>query len=88
MLNDAGTRELLESIFEKEALVIGGLAATGALEDEPVWQLIRSLDAIRQEALRSLGDADGGADGLDPARSPERQPHPAVEEFLLKIRRS
>lgn len=81
-------KDLLNRVFEQEALVIGGLSATGAMEDELVWRLIRSLDSIRRESLRSLvmpGDSSDPGNGDRPSQ-PER--HPAVEEFLLKIRRS
>lgn len=81
-------RELLDGVFQQEALVIGGLAATGEMEDELVWRLIRSLDSIRRESLRSLGEREDGSGPEDRKGPFQPEPHPAVEEFLLKIRRS
>jgi len=51
-----------------------------------VWRLVRNLDAIRGRVLRSLEDSEfPDADEPGPRR-PDLRPHPAIEEFLLKIR--
>ena len=77
-------KELILQIFEEEALVIGGLAAMHGFDDELLWGLMRNLDVILGKALASLEE-----------NSPKRQathrtnvrPHPAVEEFLSKLKR-
>ena len=86
MLSTTEARTLVNDLFEQQALVIGGLLATHALDDDFVWRLMRSLDAIRNRTIRRLGDGpeDGGPDSPDELTVHR---HPAVEEFLSKLRR-
>jgi len=86
MLTKAEAKDLINDVFEEEALVLGGLVALHDVEDDLVWRLVRNLDAIRGRALRSLDDSEfPDADEAGPKR-PDLRPHPAIEEFLLKIR--
>ena len=86
MITEAQAKDLIDDIFEEEALVIGGLVAVHDLTDELVWRLIRNLDVIRTRALQSLEEDEAeGPDELRPPR-PNLKPHPAIEEFLLRIR--
>ena len=87
MLSKAEVRELINDLFEEEALVLGGLVALHKIEDDVIWRLIKSLDSIRRKVLHRLEDkapedGDGG-----PARRPNLKPHPAIEDFLLSLRR-
>ena len=88
MFTTADARQLLDEVFEQEALVIGGLAATGGVEDDLVWRLVRNLDALRRKALRSLEEKEESLAGEERSVEFNPNPHPAIEEFLLKIRRS
>ncbi len=88
MISKADAKELIIGLFEEEALVIGGLAAVHKIEDDVVWRLIKNIDLIRRKVLRRLEDnapeeGDGGA-----PRRPNLKPHPAVEDFLLSLRRA
>jgi hypothetical protein len=80
-------RELLDDLHEEQALAIGGLIAAHPVEDDFIWRLFRSLDVVRQKALKRL-------DGSDPRRANRvataafPEPHPAIEEFLAKLGRS
>lgn len=79
-MSAAQTQQLIDRIFEEEALVLGGLAAERRVDDAVVWQLVRSFDSIRERARRVLegevaGDVPEAAD----------RPHPAIEEFLAKL---
>jgi hypothetical protein len=86
MLTKAEATDLINDVFEEEALVLGGLVALHDVEDDLVWRLVRNLDAIRGRALRSLDDSEfSEAEEAGPKR-PDLRPHPAIEEFLLKIR--
>lgn len=86
MLTKAEATDLINDVFEEEALVLGGLVALHDVEDDLVWRLVRNLDAIRGRALRSLDDSESPeAEEAGPKR-PDLRPHPAIEEFLLKIR--
>jgi len=80
-------RELINDLFEQEGLVIGGLVALHKVDDDLVWRLIRSIDAIRRKFLRRLEEKDPDDDGGGPPRRPNLKPHPAIEEFLLSVRR-
>lgn len=77
MLSTAEARELIDDLFEEEALLLGGLIALHDVDDDLVWRLVRSLDAIRRKALRRLA-ADAGP------QTP--LPHPAIEQFLETVR--
>ena len=87
MISTAQARELIDNVVEDEALVIGGLVAVRGLEDDIVWRLIRSLDVIRGKALRSLDEKESVGTAIPRAEGPEMKPHPAIEDFLLKLRR-
>ena len=79
-----GARQLLDGVFEEQALVIGGLIATHAVEDLFVRRLFRSFGAIRVKALAGLRGEQAGTAERDP--NPARQkPHPAIEEFLGRL---
>ncbi len=87
MINRAEARELIDELFEEEALVLGGIVAVHAVDDDLVWRLVRNLDAIRGKALRRIAAQEPDRVAGAPAARPNLRPHPAIEEFLLKIRR-
>jgi hypothetical protein len=87
MLSRAEVKELINALFEEEALVIGGLVVLHKIEDDVIWRLIKSLDSIRRKYLRRLGEEGPGDDGGGPPKRPNLNPHPAIEDFLLAIRR-
>lgn len=79
-------KALINDLFEEEALVIGGLVAIHEMDDDLVWGLVKSLDAIRGKILNRLADTvlcdnDGPLLGR-----PDDKPHPAIQEFLLRLR--
>jgi hypothetical protein len=86
-LSVSDVRELLDHVFEQEALVIGGLVALHEWDDDVVWRLIRSLDVIRGRVLRRL-EEKARANIERPSRGPVLKPHPAIEGFLLSLRRA
>lgn len=88
MISKADARELINDLFEEEALIIGGLVAVHQIEDDLVWRLVKNLDVIRGKALRRLEDkAPADGDGAPPQRA-NLKPHPAIEDFLLALRRT
>lgn len=88
MISEADVKELINDLFEEEALVIGGLVAVHKMDDDLVWRLVKNLDVIRGKTLRGIEsrDAEGSEEGA-PIR-PNLKPHPAIEDFLLSIRRA
>ena len=84
MLTKTEARDFMDEIFEEEALVIGGLAAVGEIDGDLVRRLVESLNTIRTRAIRRLDDGD---EDVNPLNGTSLKPHPAIEEFLLKIRR-
>lgn len=88
VISKAEARRLIGDVFEEVALVLGGLLAVHRAEDDFVWRLVKSLDVIRCKAVRRIDECDAGP-GAE-ARRPEThlRPHPAIEDFLLKVRRS
>ena len=77
-------RELLDDVFEEEALVIGGIAELHGISDEAIDRLIRSLAVIRDKVRRRIDDPLG-APALQPTRVCE--PRPAIEQFLARLGR-
>lgn len=81
MLTVDEARELIDRVFEEEALALGGMVAVHELEDDLVWRLIRNMGVIRGRVLRELQDR--------PAMAADRglTPHPAIEGFLTSLGR-
>ena len=88
MIRKAEAKELINDLFEEEALVIGGLVAVHEMDDDLVWRLVKNLDVIRAKVLRRLNDRDTGEEGASGPRRPNLKPHPAIEDFLLSLRRA
>jgi len=87
MISTAEARDLINDLFEEEALVIGGLVAVHKLDDDLVWRLIKNLDVIRGKTLRRLDDEPTDDEAKSWYRRPNLKPHPAIEDFLLSLRR-
>jgi len=81
MLTLDEARELIDRVFEEEALALGGMVAVHELADDLVWRLVRNMDVIRGRVLRDLKDR--------PAITAEKMltPHPAIEGFLSSLGR-
>ena len=84
----AEIRRLLADVFEETVLVLGGLVAVHRVDDDFVWRFIKRLDVIRSKADRRIDECDAQpcADAI--RRESHLRPHPAIEDFLLKLRRS
>ena len=78
-------RKIINDLFEEEALAIGGLVALHRPEDDFIWKLVRSLDAIRRRALKRLTASHRGS----PASTArvDLAPHPAIQQFLKNLHR-
>ena len=87
MITKAEAKNLIDDLFVEEALVIGGLVVIHKVEDDVIWRLIRNLDVIRRKYLRRLEDKDPDDEGGGPPRRSYLKPHPAIEDFLLTLRR-
>ncbi|HAM34581.1 MAG TPA: hypothetical protein DEB40_03265 [Elusimicrobia bacterium] len=87
MITKEKARELVLDLFEEEALVIGGLAAVHGLDDDLVWRLMRNLDVILDKSLRRLESSEASPAKAD-RDAVNTKPHPAIEDFLLKLRRA
>ena len=88
MISKAEAKELINDLFEEEALVIGGLVAVHEMDDDLVWRLVKNLDVIRGKILRRLEDKVTSDEDGTPPRRPNLKPHPAIEDFLLSVRRA
>ena len=87
MISTADATDMVNDLFEEEALIIGGLVAVHEMDDDLVWRLMKHLDVIRGKVLRRLED-QAPPDEKTPSGRPTLTPHPAVEDFLLALRRS
>jgi len=86
MISKAEAKQLIDDLFEEEALVLGGIVAVHRVDDDLIWRLVKNLDAIRSKTLRRIegrSAADAGSSGCCDLR-----PHPAIEDFLIKLRRA
>ncbi len=88
MMSKAEARGMIDDIFEEEALVIGGLVAVHEMDDDLVWRLMRNLDVIRGNALLRIDDEPTLDETVPQHRRPNVKPHPAIEDFLLSLRRA
>ena len=87
MISKAEVKDLINSLFEEEALVIGGLVVIHKVEDDVIWRLIKSLDSIRRKYLRRLDEEGPDDEGGGPPKRPNLKPHPAIQDFLRSLRR-
>ena len=88
MTNKAELRQLINDLFEEEALVIGGIVAVHRLDDDLVWRLVKNLDVIRGRFLRRVDEREASDSDNGPVTRADLKPHPAIEDFLLNIRRT
>ena len=88
MITKAEVRELITDLFEEEALLIGGLVAVHKVDDDLVWRLVKNLDVIRGKILRRLEDKELPDDATVPPHQSHLKPHPAIEDFLLSLRKA
>jgi hypothetical protein len=84
MFTNEAAKRLILDLFEEQALVIGGLVAVHEVDDDLVWRLMKNLDVIAGKAIDRLNDQKSEKNPDPPVSS---KPHPAIEEFLLKLRR-
>ena len=88
MYSTSDVRDLIGDLLKEQALALGGLVAVHEIDDDLVWRLVKNLDAVRGRVFRRL---DEDAPDPDEAASDPRsnlRPHPAIEDFLLRLRRS
>jgi hypothetical protein len=86
MISRTEARQLINDLFEEEALVIGGLVAVHRVDDDLVWRLVKNLDVLRGRFLRRIESQEHDDD--DQSSPADLVPHPAIEDFLLNIRRA
>ncbi|MCD6404320.1 MAG: hypothetical protein J7M19_00675 [Planctomycetes bacterium] len=85
MVVGTDVREIVNDLFEEEALLIGGLIAVHRLDDDFLWRLVKNLDVIRGRFLRRIEDGEGREESA-PSHV-DLKLHPAIESFLENIRR-
>jgi len=83
-MSEAEVKDILDSAFEEEALIIGGLVALYDVGNDVVSKLMNGLDAVREKALRRLERGRAKEHGTRPR--PDFTPHPEIERFLEKVR--
>ena len=87
MITQDRAKRLITHVVREQAMVLGGLAALDEIDDEAVWRLIRSLEAIRLRALRRVDQLQEDKGQEEGGTEPPPRPHPAIEEFLRRLGR-
>ena len=87
MVTEAEAQDLLDELFEQQALSLGGLIALHGMEDELVWRLVKNLDVIRARFKRRVSAKSRKRAGDTVCLRPSTQPHPAIQHFLSRLRR-
>lgn len=88
MLRKLEAKQLIDDVFEEEALVLGGMVAVHEIEDDLVWKLVKNLDLIRRKYIRRLEEQASDEVNRGSAKPSALRPHPAIEEFLLSMRKA
>jgi len=78
-------RAVLIDAFEEAAQVLGGIFAVHEIEDEVIWQTMKSLSVIYRKARNAIRDSDPGRPS--DSQGGVTEPHPAVMELLTQIQR-
>lgn len=85
MISKPEARQIVNDLFEEEALILGGLFAVHRSDDDLIWRLMKSLESLRARTLRRIADSDQPPSESRNADMPDMAPHPAVEAFLARI---
>ncbi|MCK6470851.1 MAG: hypothetical protein L6R28_03815 [Planctomycetes bacterium] len=87
MVTESEVQELLNELFEQQALSLGGLVALHGLDDELVWRLVKNLDVIRSRFMRRIRVKRRNRADDTALLRPCARPHPAIQHFLSRLRR-
>lgn len=79
-------KALINGLFEEEALTLGGLVFIYDIDDDVIWSLIQSYDSIRRRAIKRLDNLLDEKSPLSPEKPLNLSPHPAIEDFLERVR--
>jgi len=85
MFTKEEVKEMLDELLEEQTLLIGGMVAVHQVEDDFIWKLMKSFDHIRDRFLRRIEDLSD--EPLPANMKIKLAPHPAIEHFLLKLKR-
>jgi len=88
MISECEAKELIDDLFEEQALTLGGLVALHPASDDFIWGLCRNLEVIRKRTLRQLDSKPPSGEEETWGERPLVKPHPAIEEFLLSLHSS
>jgi len=87
VVTETEVQELLNELFEQQALSLGGLVALHGMDDELVWRLVKNLDVIRTRFKRRVSVKSRKRAGDTALLRPSTRPHPAIQHFLSRLRR-
>lgn len=77
-------QDLLDDVFEEEALAIGGLAVIHTIDSRVIDDLMSDLAEIRRRALKRLTTDCA----ISNSSRPPLTPHPAISRFLTYLGRN
>ena len=87
MIDKTQMYTVLADLFEDQARLVAALIDAHQPGDDLIWALMGGLDGLRAKALRRLDECFGGDNLVEFPGEEVMTPHPAIEEYLSKIRR-
>ncbi len=85
MMGDFEVREMIDDLFEEQALSIGGMVAVYGADDDFVCKLMSNIAVIREKVLRRIEIQGDDEEPL--TQKSILRPHPAIEKFLRSLGR-
>jgi len=88
MITNGEACQIVNDLFEEEALVLGALFAVHRADDDLIWRLMKNLESLRANVLRRIAESDHASLGAERSPQADLDPHPAIAHFLTQIRKA
>lgn len=86
-LSKEKAREILKLTFRDLTLCLGGVFLVHRVKDDLIWIILKSVEEIYDNALKSLKEIGSDGSEEDFSGDAELKPHPAIERFLARLER-
>ncbi len=86
MIENIQVKRIILDMFREEALLLSGLFTAYEVPDDFIWRVMKNLEILAQNTMRQIDNQHQSADTQIHSRR-TGSPHPAVAEFLSKLKR-